>query len=327
MAALRTVAALSAIATFSLFAGCKPQGTCDALAPGNYDCRIEHDGLQRRYLVFVPPSYTGESAVPLVVDSPGFSSPALGQRLISGMERIATEKNFIVAWPEGTGDILSLNGAGCCDLFGTNVDDMGFIRKMVAGIQAAANIDAQRIYATGESNGGAITHRLGCEAADLFAAVAPVAFSIAEDFPCTPSHPISSMMFQSVEDWLVPFEGGTLGSSLPAAVLPLFQRLFEDSEEAMNFDTRVYSAQQTFEVWGAANQCDGIVINTLQRGSSYCEQYSDCAETAVVGRCVVHGNSQPLGGHLAYTNDDEVPVADMIWEFFEADYQRKQNPL
>lgn len=327
MAALRTVAAFTTIATASFFAGCLPQDNCAELAPGSYDCKIEHDGLQRRYLVYVPPSYNAETPVPLVVDSPGFSSPAAGQRLISGMERLAAEKGFIVAWPEGTGKILSLNGAGCCDLYGTNVDDIGFIRKMVAAIQSAANIDAERIYATGESNGGAMTHRLGCEAPDLFAAIAPVAFSIATDYSCVPSRPISSMMFQSVEDWLVPFDGGTLGSSLPEWIVPIFTQLFEGDEAALNFDTKVHSSQQTFAVWGAANQCDGVVINTLQQGDSFCEQYSHCAETAVVGRCVVHGIGEPLGGHLAYANDDAIPVSDMIWEFFEADYQRKQNLL
>jgi len=320
----RILTGIAAITVFPLFSGCLPQGSCSDLKPGSYDCRVERDGVERRYLVYVPASYTGDAAVPLVVDLPGWGSPAVGQQAVSGMEQLANEKGFIVAWPEGTGEILGFNGAGCCDLHGTGIDDVGFIREVVSSIQTAANIDTERTYATGISGGGGMTYRLGCEAADIFSAIAPIVFSMAVDFPCAPSRPISSFMVRSVEDWLVPFDGGGLGTTLPESLVPFFLNAFAGDEDILAFMTPFYSSQQVFELWGAVNQCNGPVVNILQKGASFCEQYSSCAEAAAVSHCVVHGANQPLGGHIAYVNDDEVPVSSMIWEFFEADYQRKQ---
>jgi polyhydroxybutyrate depolymerase len=318
------LAGTAAIAVFPLFSGCLPQGDCSALKPGSYDCRVEHDGLQRRYLVYVPASYTGDTPVPLVVDLPGWGSPAIGQRAASGMEQLANEKGFIVAWPEGTGEILGFNGAGCCDLHNTGIDDVGFIRKVVSSIQTAANINTERTYATGLSGGGGMSYRLGCEAADIFSAIAPIAFSMALDFPCAPSRPISSFTVRSVEDWLVPFDGGPLGSTLPEWLVPFFLNGFAGDEDILTFVAPFYSSQQVFESWGAVNRCNAPVVNTFQKGASFCEQYSSCAEATIVSRCVVHGANQPAGGHDAYINDDNVPVSSMIWEFFDADYQRKQ---
>ena len=55
-----------------------------------------------------------------------------------------------------------------------DVDDVGFIEAVVAEIGTGLELDRQRIFATGMSNGGIMAYRLACES-DLFAAIAPVA--------------------------------------------------------------------------------------------------------------------------------------------------------
>lgn len=54
------------------------------------------------------------------------------------------------------------------------VDDMAYVRALVASVGKHLSVDGKRGFATGFSNGAALSHRLGCEASYLFAAVAPI---------------------------------------------------------------------------------------------------------------------------------------------------------
>ena len=56
-----------------------------------------------------------------------------------------------------------------------DVDDLGYFADLFVEVAAAIPIDARRIYATGISNGGGMSHRLACEDGDRFAAVVSVA--------------------------------------------------------------------------------------------------------------------------------------------------------
>src|SRR5262245_29366030 len=166
---------------------CGAAASAQTLTPGDHTRTLVSGGLTRTYLVHVPASYTGASAVPLVVDIHGLSSNASQQRALSGFIARSDEHGFIVVHPEGVNN--AWNGGICCS---TATDDVAFIRALVAQMHVEANIDAQRVYATGLSNGGAMTHRLACEAADIFAAAAPLAFPISSNPPssCQPSRHI-----------------------------------------------------------------------------------------------------------------------------------------
>jgi polyhydroxybutyrate depolymerase len=50
-----------------------------------------------------------------------------------------------------------------------------FVRALIGKVAEVVPVDRRRIYATGLSNGGMMAHRLAAEAAELIAAVAPVA--------------------------------------------------------------------------------------------------------------------------------------------------------
>lgn len=55
------------------------------------------------------------------------------------------------------------------------IDDVKFVRQLLQSLEAAYAIDTTRIYATGISNGGFMTSRLGCEMGNKLAAIAVVA--------------------------------------------------------------------------------------------------------------------------------------------------------
>ena len=124
---------------------------------------------------------------------------------MSGFNGVADQNGFVVVYPNGTGrwsgDILfTWNGGNCCgSAQEKNVDDVGFMRAIVTDLQTQFKIDPKRIYATDMSNGGILAQRLGCEAADLFAAIAPVAGTL-NFTPCTPSRSVSVIEFHGTAD-------------------------------------------------------------------------------------------------------------------------------
>ena len=70
---------------------------------GDFDGAITSDGMERTYILHVPPSYDGTSAMPLVINYHGFGSNARDQALYSRFPQKADEEGFIVVSPNGTG--------------------------------------------------------------------------------------------------------------------------------------------------------------------------------------------------------------------------------
>ncbi len=194
----------SAPATTSTEGGA-PDGceAAEALAPGDHERMLEHDGQMRRFVVHVPRTIDASTPAPLLVNMHGLLGTPEQQILWTQMNASTDPRGWIVVYPAGIAN--SWNAGTCCgDASANGVDDVGFLRAVVADVSGAACVDPARIYATGMSNGGHMSFRLACEAADLFAAFAPVAgaMRVAE---CTPSRPVPLLAFHGVQDFIVPY--------------------------------------------------------------------------------------------------------------------------
>jgi len=149
---------------------------------------LTHQGRTRRALVYVPASAAGRAA-PLVVSLHGFSSDPEEHRDTTHYRELAEARGFIVVFPAGVG--RSWNGGACCGPANAlGVDDVGFVRALIAQVSAEFCVDAQRVHVSGFSNGGFMAHRLACEAADLVASVGVVAGQMAAP-SCAPSRPVA----------------------------------------------------------------------------------------------------------------------------------------
>jgi polyhydroxybutyrate depolymerase len=282
-----------------------------AFAPGAVNARTLISGsTPRLYDVYAPPGYDGSAPVPLVLDVHGYTSNKTQQRVISGMKTQADLHGFLVAYPQGLFGALNdpegfnspagpswNSGDLCCGAAqATHVDDVAFLLALVHAIAAEGNVDLQRVYVTGISNGGGISHRLACEAAGTFAAAAPVSFPIGlvPLSACQPSRPIPVLHFAGLTDTLVPYAGGPLLGIGP--VVP--------------------SAAASFARWRDLDGCgSGPPDQTLVFGASQCETYLSCAAGTQVGLCSVLALPlPPYPGHVLYWNDD-LDVADTVWQF------------
>jgi polyhydroxybutyrate depolymerase len=207
----------------------------------------------------------------------GLTSTAGAQATLSGWRNKADAVGFIVVHPQGLGN--SWNGGElCCGSSQRNgVNDEGFIRAMVAKLLEQGCIDPKRVYATGLSNGGAMSHLLACQAADVFAASAPVSMGNGTR-PCEPSRPISVVMTRGRQDTLVGFDGG----------------LFP-------------SAEEDFQEWAELNQCQG----EPEAVDELCRAFTNCAGGVEVKLCALDA------GHVLYDNRHDFSVPDTVWTTFE----------
>ena len=111
--------------------------TTERAAVEQQDICIEHDDLQRCYDLLVPASVSGPA--PLVIDMHGWTSNSSTQKSISGFARLAKAESFIVAWPHGVGASFNAGGRCCPPATSRNIDDVGFLRAIVADGQQSTS--------------------------------------------------------------------------------------------------------------------------------------------------------------------------------------------
>lgn len=233
---------------------------------GDTTVQIDVNGTTRTYLLHVPASLEAKRAVPLVLNYHGYLSSAVQQEAFSGMDLTADTEGFIVAYPEGVS--AAWNAGLCCgEAFSSGVDDVGFARALIADVKAKFCVDARRVYAMGMSNGGFMAQRLACDAADVFAAVAPVAgvLTMAQE-DCKPSRPISIIHFHGNADTIVKYEGGGIATTMSVA--------------------------DSYSGWVQRDGCSAEENETFSKGMARCVTHSNAVAGVDATLCTIDG-----GGH------------------------------
>jgi polyhydroxybutyrate depolymerase len=177
---------------------------------------IQSGGLTREYRLYKPTTYTGTTPVPLIINLHGYTSSNLEQEFYASFKAIADTANFLVVMPNGT---LDDQGQRFWNTFGGAypVDDVAFIDNLLDTLEATYNIDPQRIYSTGMSNGGFMSYALACDLNNRITAIASVCGSmIAPNLSaCNPQRPVPVMEIHGNADDVVPYDGGTLLNFVP----------------------------------------------------------------------------------------------------------------
>ena len=226
---------------------------------------------------------------------------------MSGFNEVADQDGFLVAYPNGTSRVsnnilLTWNGGDCCGYAQQkNVDDVGFVRAIVTDLQSLANIDAKRIYASGMSNGGMLSQRLACEAADVFAAVAPVSGTL-NFSPCNPSQLISVIEFHGTDDQHLPYDGGFGPESL--------------------VDVDFVSVRDSIGFWTSFNECTSQP-QTNSFDNIQHEVWAGCKTSTSVDLYTIIGEGHTWPGGVAGRTDADQPTqtisaSQLICEFFAA---------
>jgi polyhydroxybutyrate depolymerase len=247
------------------------------------DLTIEHDGRTRFYDLQVPGNVGGQPAA-LVLDLHALTLTKTNQRKDSRFDRLAEREGFFVAFPNGVArrwnNIIGDDG----------IDDVGFLRALVAQLSSEYNIDPDRVYATGLSGGGGMVYRLACEAADLFAAYSTVSMAVSyQNEPnCNPSRPVPILSIHGLTDALIPYEG----------------------------DSLFLSAADSLEFWRGKNSCNGPVEREDFGSEAWCDADHNCRDDVQTVMCTVTGGYWPYN-HIIYNNTAGLNLAELSWNFFK----------
>lgn len=261
-----------------------------------------HDGIERSYRVYVPVVYDGAEAVPLILNLHGYTSNAFEQEVYGDFRSVADTANFILVHPDGTEDI---SGTTFWNAFGNpaeTVDDIGFLSALIDTIASDFNIDLNRVYSTGMSNGGFMSYTLACQLSHRIAAIASVTGTMVTVNlnACNCEHPMPVMQIHGTADPTVPY----LGS--PQGFVPV---------------------EDLVEHWADFNNCDPTPVETAVPNTNLAD---GCTADRFVYTGGDNGSTVELyrvngGGHtwpgsnplinIGVTNRDFSASAE-IWRFF-----------
>jgi polyhydroxybutyrate depolymerase len=178
----------------------------------------------RPYSLTVPAGSDPATALPLVVFLHGYTGNGVFDDLqLAKLRAQVDAKRFIYAQPNGTpngrGQRYWNAADGCCAPAGSDVDDVGFLRALIADVQGQHPVDPGRVLLVGYSNGGFMALRMVCEASELVTGVVVIAGSTWSDpARCGSGRPVSLLHVHGTADQTIHYEGSTEEARPPSPI-------------------------------------------------------------------------------------------------------------
>jgi polyhydroxybutyrate depolymerase len=258
---------------------------------------LEFGGMERTFAVHVPAIHDNSVPSPVLMN---FHSLLLGgptlRRFFSTMSNQTVkseEAGFIVIEADGTPHdsrlgpgVYSWNaGEACCNPpEAMDVDDVGYVVSVLEEVFATLCVDRRRIYASGMSNGGYMSHRLACEIPEYFAAIAPVVGSFSPELTCANDGGVPVLQISGSLDNLA-------------------------------------SRQASVDRWVTLNECGPETTVTVENDTT-CTTHTNCRDGVLVRHCVVDQGEHcfftdaELSFMVRCPARPAGPLAhDMIWDF------------
>ncbi len=285
------------------------------------------DGLSRTYEYYIPDSL-GFLPCPLVILLHGGGVHTEDMTGESGFKApykvwmaVADTEKFIVVYPQGANGAYDKPAWNDCRgdaIVNPDVNDVKFIDTLITRFNDSYNIDTNRIYVSGTSNGGLMTLRLAVELSNRLAAVAPVVAAMPAESECgSPTNPLSVLFMNGTADSHLPYEGGTV------------------SNPPNPDHGTVLSAEESVAYWVEHNKTDTIPIITNfpdinTEDDSHVIRYefrngTDGAEV-VLYKVIGGGHAEPsiqeqysaLFELMFGKQNHDIEMAHEIWAFFKS---------
>lgn len=295
---IRFACVFAALALISGLSGCQRPETHTLI----------HQGLDRTYLVYAPVSRPAGAPLVLVLHGAGGD----GWRMYHGLEfnALAERDGVVVAYPDayraqwndGRDDPAMSDETRA-------IDDVDFLAALIDALAAEYDLDPERVYITGASNGGMMTYRFACERGARIAAMAPVIANlpvpVARD--CAPVA-VPAIVFNGDSDPIIPYEGGAIPGRQPHG--------------------EVLSTAASVALWQEANGCTGEPEQTLLPdvdtgdGTQVLRERFACGDAPLEVYTVLGGGHTWPGHDLIRSTrrfghgNGDIDATALIWAFF-----------
>jgi polyhydroxybutyrate depolymerase len=252
---------------------------CSVAAVAGVEQQLISGGRPRVFRLFVPPGFSEQTRMPLVLDLHPSGRTAAGQAKTSGFETLAAREGFVVASLQAEGGRWNVPVAD------GRADDVLYVSDVIDQIARTVCVDRSRIYAAGFSGGGRMASLLACRLNARIAAIAPMS-SLRWPAPCD-GRPVPILALHGLADPQNPYAGHAEGRGAEW----------------------VESVEEALAGWARHDKCDPTVIREDPPGPLSVMRYAGCASGAEVRLIRIDG----LGHTWAR---QEVDATAVMWEFF-----------
>jgi polyhydroxybutyrate depolymerase len=253
----------------------------------------------RGHLLHVPKGHDRSRPTPLVISLHGAGLWGAAQRDISQWNERADREGFIVAYPSGVGHasprVWSASPGPRL------MRDVAFISRLIDTLVAHYNVDPDRVYVNGHSNGGGMTFALSCLAPERVAAAGIVAGALTHPWElCDGATPVPVVVIHGTDDPVVPYAGG------PTWVAPW----------------PFPSIPKWVGRWAERNACEAVPRDSVLSATVTRRAYAGCAGGADVVLYTLRGDGHvwPSGGALPRwlvgTDSRSIDATEVMWQFF-----------
>ena len=262
--------------------------------------KINIEGKKREYYVSLPENTS--KPIPLIINFHGFLDRAINQKEFSQMDNYAHQNGVGVVYPEGVKRSWNVGKAIL-----NNENDIGFVNALIDSVSSKYNIDSDRIYACGFSNGGTFSYELICSLSNKIAAFGSVGgnFSINEKRVCNIDREIPLIHIHGTKDRL---------------------------QEYNKSDRDFLSTIESFNFWVKYNQLDKTIVENItdvhKKDRTTVEKYTfykNNSDTKVIHFKVENGGhlwlGSPMGDRflerlLFGRNNHEINSSEELVDFF-----------
>lgn len=291
--------------TIVLFVSCKNTTAENLIA-------FDMNGETRQYILHRPDGLQENS--PLVFVLHGLGGSASGIREYSQMDKVANENGFAVCYPQGTGGSEDTKYTKKGTHFwnvgyevhkNETVDDVEFITSLAKFLQEKYNLDSEKTFCTGMSNGGDMSYLLGCAAPDIFKAIAPITGCMMKWIydSCNENDPVPVFHVHGTAD----------------------RTTYYDGDEENRDEWGAYmGVERTINLWIERNECSNTSVDTLpdidkNDGSIVVAQKNTGGKNnnEVWFYKVIGGDHEWPQGWPKNSGNQDLNTSAEIWNFFQ----------
>ena len=271
---------------------------------------IEHSGLNREYLLYIPANLDNRENLPVIFNFHGYGQQAVDFYNQTDLVEIADNNGVVLVYPQGSNlpvgashwNAAPSSSSSTSFVNKSSTDDIGFFKVLLDEINQNNIIDLNRVYVIGYSNGGMFSHFLACNTKNIIAAVGDVAGTMLNETfnSCNPSSPIPVLKIHGTSDRVVGYDGYNEGE-------------FKSVKEVLDF-------------WKSINKSNtNETLKNLGSTSIFLEFYnssvnvnfekytfdSDVNSSEIVHYKIING-----GHWWDYSSDKHLKTSTILWDFF-----------